>query len=214
MGRRKVPLVAGCTYHVFNKSIAGFEIFRYDEEFLKLRETFCFYATAKLGQSYSVAVRQGRVKDPAVHGPSRIRLIAYCLMPTHFHLIVQQRIEHGIEEYLQWVQASYARYFNKKVERGGPLFHGRFGARLITEDGDLLHMTRYVHLNPTSAGLVADPGDWPWSSYQEYVECPAKNPLCDYKSLVPLSPLEYQRFAEDRLGYQRSLQIIKAHLMD
>ena len=214
MGRRKVPLAMGCCYHVFNKSIAGFEIFRYEEEYRRMKDVLRFYVTAKAGQSYSVALRYGRVMETSAHDSARVRLIAYCLMPTHFHLIVQQKCKNGIQDYLQWVQSSYARFFNKKIGREGPLFQGRFGARLITEDGDLLHMTRYVHLNPSTAGLVAGPGDWLSSSYHEYTGHEERDSLCDFKSVVPLSPAQYQRFVEDRIGYQRSLQIIKAYLMD
>ena len=64
---------------------------------------------------------------------------------------------------------SYTRYFNEKIKRKGPLWEGRFKKVLVNSDEQLLHLTRYVHLNPVSAGIVEKPEDWPCSSYREYI---------------------------------------------
>jgi putative transposase len=214
MGRRKVPLRTGCFYHVFNKSIAEYEIFRFEEEYIRIRESIRFYKTALCGQSYSVALKNNKLQDAALHGPERVRLIAYCVMPTHIHLLLCQLDNDGIEELMRHAQAGYAGYFNSKTKRKGPLWEGRFDARLIETDEDLLHMTRYIHLNPTSAGLVTDPAEWGMSSYREYLGIEGGASLCDFKGLVSLPPEQYKKFSLDRQDYQRSLQVIKAHLMD
>lgn len=214
MGCRKVPLVTGCYYHVFNKSIAGYEIFRFNEEYGRFLETLRFYKTALAGACYSDALKNNNVRDPAIHGKARVQLIAYCVMPTHFHFLISQMTEGGVQDFMRFMQGSYSVYFNAKTKRRGPLWTGRFGARLINKDEDLLSMTRYIHLNPVSAGLVAHPENWKFSSYHEYTgEC-VSEALCDAKKKTSLSPEQYKKFVCDHGDYQRSLQVIKAHLMD
>ena len=215
MSRRKLRCYTGGFYHLFNKSIAGFEIFRYPEEYARMREMTRFYRDSLRGYSYSEALKRGLgIDDPEVHGVPRIRLIAYCFMPTHFHFLVSQLSDDGAEDFMRCLQAGYAIYLNKRSRRRGPLWEGRFGIRRIETDGDLLHMTRYVHLNPTSAGIVQRPGEWPYSSYHEYTGVVASGGICDFKQLISLSPQQYHKFVSDRNDYQRSLQIIKSYLMD
>lgn len=215
MGLRKQRLFTGGVYHVFNKSIEGFEIFRYPEEYQRMKEVIRFYRDSLIRYSFSESLKRTLgIDDPAVHGSERVRLIAYCLMPTHVHFLINQTEKNGIENYLRFVQGSYAVYLNKKSRRKGPLWVGRFGARPIKTDEDLLHMTRYVHLNPTSAGLVKKPGEWEHSSFHEYTGCVTKEGFCNFNKFISLSASQYRKFVEDHADYQRSLQIIKAHLMD
>lgn len=212
---RKVPLVKGGYYHIYSKSIAEFEIFRFRDEYVRMRETFRFYRTAIRRMSYSAAMKfVDGPEAPQHHGPERFRLIAYCIMPTHFHLLVEQRTQNGISEFSRLSLESYTHFFNKKSRRKGPLWQSRFESRKVETDEDLLHMTRYIHLNPASAGLVKRPEDWEFSSYHEYLRSPKTPPLCDFKKNVPLTSAAYKKFADDRIDYQRSLQIIKAHLLD
>jgi putative transposase len=215
MGRRKEPLVTGGYYHVYNKSIAEFEIFRFRDEYVRMRETLCFYRTSSPRINYSTALKLvDGPESPKHHGAERVRLIAYCLMPTHFHLLVEQLAKNGVYELLKYLLGSYARYFNVKTRRKGPLWQSRFEARPVETDEDLLHMTRYIHLNPTSAELVKRPEDWEFSSYHEYLGVSKTPQYCKFKKNVSLTPDAYRKFAEDRIDYQRSLQIIKKHLLD
>jgi putative transposase len=108
----------------------------------------------------------------------------------------------------------YSRYFNTKHKRIGPLWSGRFKSVLITNDEQLLHLTRYIHLNPTSAGLVKKPGDWPHSSYKEYVDYKVKQRICKYKEVIEMSRKEYKKFTEDRKDYQREISVIKNLTID
>lgn len=215
MGRRKVPLVTGGYYHIYNKSIAEFQIFRFHDEYIRMRETLRFYRTAIARMNYSTALKFcGGPESLRFHGAERVRLIAYCIMPTHFHLLAEQLIENGVREFLKSTIGSYARYFNMKTGRKGPLWQSRFEARPVETDEDLLHLTRYIHLNPASAGLVQRPEDWEFSSYHEYLGRSKSPRLCEFKKNVPLSLGEYKKFTEDRADYQRSLQIIKKYLLD
>jgi len=92
----------------------------------------------------------------------------YCLMGNHYHLIVETP-EPNLSMTMQWLNVSYATYFNRKRDRNGHLFQGRFKAILIDADAYLKHLSRYIHLNPVRAGLVNTPGQYCWSSYPAYI---------------------------------------------
>jgi putative transposase len=151
-----------------------------------------------------------RIKDNCL-----VRIIAYCIMPTHIHIILQQLEEGGISKYMSRVLNSYTRYFNTGHGRNGPLWSGRFKSVLVSEDEQLLHLTRYIHLNPTSADMVKKPEQWGFSSYNEYLqELGVDEKICDFDGLFDLSPKEYAKFVNDRKDYQKQLSIIKSLMID
>jgi putative transposase len=78
-------------------------------------------------------------------------------MPTHIHLVLRQLKDGGISKFMSNILNSYSRYFNIKHNRKGPLWEGRFRKVLVGSDEQLLHLTRYVHLNPVTACLVDKP---------------------------------------------------------
>ena len=92
----------------------------------------------------------------------------YCLMGNHYHLLVETP-EPNLSMTMQWLNVSYATYFNRKQDRNGHLFQGRFKAILIEADAYLNHLSRYIHLNPVRAGIVERPGQYRWSSYPAFV---------------------------------------------
>lgn len=100
----------------------------------------------------------------------KINLISYCLMPNHFHLMVKQTTKEAMTDFMRALSNSYVKYFNKKYNRTGPLFSGKYKAVLIEEESYLLHLTRYIHLNPTDLGLArSDLVKYPYSSYVSYL---------------------------------------------
>ena len=108
---------------------------------------------------------------------------------------------------------SYTRYFNTKTKRKGPLWQGRFKSVLIKTDEQLLHLTRYIHLNPTSEDLVERPEDWPYSSYNEYLRN-SEEPLCSFSKYLDIEPKTYREFVESRKDYQKRLSEIKHLLLE
>jgi putative transposase len=92
----------------------------------------------------------------------------YCLMGNHYHLVVETP-EPNLSTTMQWLNVSYATYFNRKQDRSGHLFQGRFKAILIEVDAYLNQVSRYIHLNPVRAGIVESPGKYRWSSYATFV---------------------------------------------
>ena len=92
------------------------------------------------------------------------RLHAYVLMGNHYHLLLETP-EANLSRGMHRINAIYSQSFNRRHDRVGHLLQGRFGAILIEKERHLLEIVRYVVLNPVRAGLVHDPGEWPWSSY-------------------------------------------------
>jgi hypothetical protein len=92
---------------------------------------------------------------------------AFVLMPNHEHLFVETP-EANLSAGMQLLNSSYAGYFNRRHNRVGHLFQGRYKGHLIEEDGYFLQVSRYFHLNPVRARLVARPEDWQWSSFHGY----------------------------------------------
>lgn len=143
-----------------------------------------------------------------------VTLLAYCLMPNHIHLILRQNGEESINKFIHRLHTAYTMYFNKKYEKVGAVFQGRFKAKLIDTEEYLLHVSRYIHINPIEIvkshaqgrALRLELKDYLWSSYTEYID-PRSNNLCDptlilnYFSKLPLQgKTTYKSFVEEYLG--------------
>lgn len=139
-------------YHVYNRGV-------------EKRDIFIDY------QDYSVFLNYMKeYLDPSGSDPhslsNQLSLLAFCLMPNHFHLLIKQSSIDGITKLLRAVSTRYVMYFNKKYERVGTLFQGKFKAVLVQEDAHLLHLSRYIHLNPHPG---SDPKLYKYSSYGHYL---------------------------------------------
>jgi REP element-mobilizing transposase RayT len=143
---RKEPLYPDETYHVYNRGVDHGDIFFNRDNYLFLLRRLRHYCPPALG-----------------------RIIAYCLMPNHYHLIVRVLSEEFGLRVMQPLLVSYTKAINKQQDRSGHLFQGPFHARRVTTDADLIHLSRYVHLNPVAAGFVARPEDWEYSSFRDYI---------------------------------------------
>jgi putative transposase len=96
-------------------------------------------------------------------------IIAYCLMPNHYHLLVYVLDSEFSFSVMQPFVTSYTKAINKEQDRVGALFQGRFKGILIERNEYLVHLSRYIHRNPVDAGLAARPADWTFSSYRDYI---------------------------------------------
>jgi putative transposase len=98
-----------------------------------------------------------------------VSVIAYCLMPNHYHFLLRQDGEMAAGLLPQRVFNSYTKAYNKRYKQSGTLFEHRFQAKSITESNYLFQLCRYIHANPVKDGLVADPSDWPYSNYLDWI---------------------------------------------
>ena len=215
---RKEPLVTGYLYHICTKSIAGYKIFRSDKDYLRMLEMMKYYTYEAPPMKFSTYYkldkgRQHEIYQELLNKGRIVEILAYCIMPTHIHLILSQLKEDGISLYMKNLLNSYTRYFNTKTKRKGPLWQGRFKSVLIKTDEQLLHLTRYIHLNPTSEDLVERPEDWPYSSYNEYLRN-SEEPLCSFSKYLDIEPKTYREFVESRKDYQKRLSEIKHLLLE
>ncbi|MFH1363856.1 MAG: transposase [Candidatus Omnitrophota bacterium] len=213
-----VKLVEGEVYHVFSKSIAGFVIFNNDQEFLRFIDTIKYYRVKNPPLKFSIFLRQLKSKNRNKFKANKeklVEIVSYCLMPTHFHLVLKQLSEKGTSTFISNLLNSYTRYFNTKHNRKGPLWEGRFKKVLVENDEQLLHLTRYTHLNPTTAYLVDSPKDWQFSSYREYLSViEEKNKICEYREFFDINPATYREFVEDSVAYQREAAGIKQLVLE
>jgi len=218
MNYRKEPLASGEYYHIFNRSIAKFVIFNDEEDFSRFTELLDLCRYMDFNYRYSAFKNLQPANQKAIKysfSDNRlVEIVAYCIMPTHVHLLLKQVVDNGVTKFMSKVLNSYTRYFNTRHHRKGPLWEGHFKNVLVKNDEQLLHLTRYIHLNPSSAGLVKDPFEWANSSLAEYVNPAADNPICGFRGIIDLSPDRYRKFVLDQKDYQQSLALIKSHLID
>ena len=146
MPYRKTEFRAGHYYHLYNRGVNRQRIFFCDENW--------GYFVKRIRHYFR---------------PELVDVVAYCLMPTHYHLLVYLKTGDLSKEVMQPFGLSYTKAVNRQQERVGPLFQGPFEAVWVDRDEYLLHLSRYIHLNPVTAGLVRRPEEWTFSSYRDYV---------------------------------------------
>lgn len=211
--RSRAVLVNGGIYHVFTKSIAGFVIFRSSSDYERMISQLKYYEMGNPPTRFSHFLE---LKDKECFynrflfdKENLVEIIAYCLMPTHIHLILRQLRRAGISNFMGNLLNSYTRYFNNKNKRKGPLWEGRFKSVGVETDDQLLHLTRYLHLNPTTSLLVRIPEDWEYSSYREFIGERKGDSLCKNLESLNMASGEYKDFVMSRREYQQELAKIK-----
>jgi len=187
MPRRQTPFVTGLYYHIYNRGNNRQSIFLQPENYLY------FLRGVK---KYLVPVAD---------------VVAYCLMPTHYHLLVRlqtsefltessrdenagaRNSEVSVSRAMMRLSVSYTKAINKRFERVGSLFQGQFKAKVIQNYHYLLNLCVYIHANPVKDGLVSLPEDWIYSNYLEWLG-QRKGTLvdCDFIQEYFGSPAEYQ----------------------
>ncbi len=101
-------------------------------------------------------------------------LYGYCLMPNHIHIVGMPEEKKLLSKFMQGVSRSYTAFFNRKYEKVGHLWQGRYKSKVIAKDGYLIDCIQYIEHNPVRANIAKAAGDYPWSSYQERVLGTAK----------------------------------------
>ncbi|MBI2794066.1 MAG: transposase [Ignavibacteria bacterium] len=143
---RKTSLVTGHYYHVFNRGALRFSLFLGPALYDLFLQLATYYA-----QIY------------------KIKLVAICLMPNHFHLIVSIDQDGNLPHFMRMLCGVFSRKVNKYHRRTGTIFEGRYHCKHVHDDAYFKQLCRYIHLNPVKAALVTDPADWPYSTFAECV---------------------------------------------
>lgn len=220
MPGRSTPLVNDQIYHVFNRGIDHRPTFTDKKEFERAMITLSYYQFSnpmKLSKLLQLPSenREKVLSELESKNDQLIEIVCFCLMPNHFHFLIKQLKENGIAKFLSNFQNSYTRYFNTRNKRTGPLFLDQFKAVLVETDEQLVHVSRYIHLNPLTSFVVKnfeDLKDYPWSSFGEYL-FKNYNMVCSKESVLNFfRKNDYEAFAQDQVKYQQELHRIK-HLI-
>ena len=199
----KSPFINGEIYHVYNRGVDKRDVFLEDKDYLRfIHDLFEFndtepavrtnirFSLRKPSQATTRTVSQCLQVQPVnIEKRKRkllVEILAFCLMPNHYHLLLRQKIEKGIVQFMQKIGTGYTLYFNQKNLKNirvGALFQGRFRAVAIREEGHFLSIPNYIHFNPLDLSLyewrerkiknskqaLAFLENYRWSSFMDYI---------------------------------------------
>lgn len=210
---RLIPFVNGQFYHVYNRGVEKRPIFDNKRDYTRFLKTIIYYQLDGPKPKFSNFFKY-KVFQP---NPDKkiVEIICYCLMPNHFHFLIRQLKDGGISEFISKLVNSYTKYYNIKHDRVGHLFQGQFKAVLMESDEQLVHLSRYIHLNPISSFLVDNLNAYPWSSYSQY-SSKINEKICNTEPILNFfkSTKDYERFVLDRVNYAQQLEQIKHKLLE
>lgn len=212
----KPDFAVGGVYHLYNRSVAKQDVFVTNEDIDRFLLTLSFYREAEPEGKLSALVPEKRhLFDATMVTTPLVEILAYCIMPTHFHLVVRQTAEAGVSTFMRRALNSFTRAFNTRHHRVGAVFQGVYQAVAVESDEQLLHLSRYVHLNPYVARLVTDALTYRWSSLGQVIEG-RDSRLCHGSFLHELagSGAAYQAFVTDYAEYARDLAAYRDILLD
>lgn len=187
-------------YHAYNRGVNKRRIFLDDTDYTVFLSLLKRYLSPEPQKDKS-----GRLYPWFA---DEVELLAYCLMPNHFHLFFYQLKPGGIARLVKAIATSYTMYFNKKYGRVGHLFQNHYRASLVTTDGYLQHVSRYIHLNPKRYK------EWQFSSLAHYAGNKQASWLRPQRVLELFEGDNYMRFVADYEDYKRMLDEIKPILAD
>ncbi|MCC6323270.1 transposase [Candidatus Nomurabacteria bacterium] len=190
MAIRKVKLVEGEIYHIYNSGVDKRDIFIDDEDRIRFIHDLYEFNDKNPAPNLNDYLVRSKIKNLEVGLPDMkrkprevlVEILAYCLMDNHFHLLVRQVTTNGVTEFMRKMGTGYTNYFNQKYERNGALFQGKFKSVHIEKDAHLMYMPIYIHFNPLDLsfpewrkGKIKEHkkaleflDSYRWSSYMDY----------------------------------------------
>ncbi|MDP2649330.1 MAG: transposase [bacterium] len=213
MPYRIIPFVTGDYYHLYNKSFDEQVLFQNRRDYSRFLETLFYYQIQNPKPKFST-YRMSKI-FPVDESKKVVEILCYCLMPNHFHLLVKQICEGGISEFMRKAIHSFTKYRNVKYKKQGPLLNGIFKAVRVESDEQLMHLSRYIHLNPLVSGLVRDLKFYSWTSYLAYIGVIEEPKIAKDEMLKFFkSPLEYQQFVLSQADYGKELELLKHMVLE
>ena len=166
--------IGDCIYHVINRATARVQIF-YTEEDYDLFELVLEEAHCKFG----------------------MRILSYCVMPNHWHLVLHPRSDGEVSKFMKWLSGTHTQRWHAlhKTAGSGHVYQGRYKSFVVQNDKHLLDLIRYVESNPLRAGLVAKAEDWKWSSLNRRLG------KCKFLSPLPTElPINYFKSVNEKIN--------------
>ncbi len=182
MSVRKITFVNDGYYHVFNRGVDKRVVFTDRDEL-----NFFLNRLSDLNSvdtSNALKSKRYRLKGELALADTEklVSIVAYCVLPNHFHLLLKQKTDDGISKFMQRLGTSYVHFFNKKHQRLGSLFQGKFKATALNGDYALAKVASYVNLNFKHHRI--DPKkNIVKSSMAEYIALNVENPICDSQEI-------------------------------
>jgi putative transposase len=214
---RKFKFAVDEFYHIYNRGNNKMTIFFSAKDHKRFQRLLYVCNGTKPVVSKTI---QGLPLDKIDRGETLVDIGAYCLMPNHFHLLVREKIDGGISRFIEKLLTAYSMYFNKKNERTGKLFEGRFSAKYVGSDEYLKYLFAYIHLNPVKMidpqwkengiadRLMAEKylSTYMYSSYLDYSGQKRQEAVILKRSAFPeyfCQPKAFDNFISEWLNYPR-----------
>ena len=222
MAGRQTPLVTGECYHVFNRGVAKQPTFLTLQDYERAMLTLEYYRFAKPPlklSKYKEFSREDRsriTEELNIANNCLVDILSFVLMPKHFHLLLKQNLDGGVSKYISQFTNSYTRYYNTRNNRVGPMFQGAFKAVQVESGEQLIHLSRYIHLNPYVSSIVSKPelDKYLWSSLPAYLGI--QDSFVDKQPVLSLfsGKFNYRDFVFDHSDYARELERVKHLIID
>ena len=189
-------LVENGYYHIYNLGVEKRRIFEESQDYQK----FLSYLNIYLTPVDTLRQENPLLRTNLINGnlSEQIEMIAFCLMPNHFHLLLKQKNKDVVTKLMRQINTAYSMYFNKKYDRIGPLFQGIYKACTVDNKDYLLYLSRYIHQKPRQRGISLV--DFQWSSFSSYLGN-NKHPW-----LKPKEVLEHHNATNPNLTYKKFVE--------
>lgn len=193
---KRETIEIGEYYHVFNRGVEKRRIFYKKSDYERFIRSLVLFNTEKPSWQTS------RKKDEKLNTPKPdeqlVDIVAYCINPNHFHLLLKENKRNGIATFMKKICTGYAMYFNRKNERSGILFQGRFKSIHINSNDLFLYISVYVNCN-SEIHRIEKAGKYPWCSFLEYSDL--QDSICQKNVILDQfkNPGEYRNFCQDKV---------------
>jgi len=210
---RKIQLVENEYYHIYNRGVDKRKVFLDDFDYQRfLKSMKEFNSKDPIGSLYEKGFKDKK-NNLEAKLPKIIEIVCYCLNPNHYHFILKQLKERGIEKFMQRIGTGYTKYFNQKYKRSGSLFQGTFKSVRIKPNA-FFYLSAYVNCNCEVHG-IAKAEIYRWSSYSDYLG-KTKYGLCDKQ--VVMSEFrggeDYKKFAKENVEVMREKKEFEKILLE
>jgi putative transposase len=198
---RNISLSNKQIYHIYNRGVDKRSIFLNRHDYQRFADSLIVF-----NNKTNLNGRHFNDRENFLREYPLVNVIAYCIMPNHFHLLLEQQTDNGITKFLQKMTTSYTMYFNKKSKRTGALIQGVFKRSHIKSNERLLEMSRYIHTNPIklfdqkkSSGISLKEKllAYEWSSFPDYAGISPETPIVANKQIITnqfRSPKAYVKY--------------------
>ena len=178
--KRNSPSAPGECYHVYNRGVLKRDIFLDTKDYIRFLFLLLFHQSPtitfiNIGREVAHFVKHRMFNISAreikqINETKKVHLVAFTLMPNHFHLLLREQDGAGISKYLQRLGNSYTKYFNTRYQQNGHLFQGRYQSVHVEDNDQLLYTSAYLHRNCVELKGWRERGHlYPWSSYSDFI---------------------------------------------